>query len=78
VIEGLEEGLVAVKKDRDAKKVELEALRESSEKSVRELQVEVQRWKGELAAGGGGIWDGGLTGGKWPFPYGWPFPNSGG
>ncbi|KAK3905147.1 hypothetical protein C8A05DRAFT_31020 [Staphylotrichum tortipilum] len=65
IIEGLENGLVAVKKDRDAKKVSLEELQKASSATISALEREIA----ELRAGGTVP----KEGGEWPFPEGWPF-----
>jgi chromosome segregation ATPase len=68
IIEGLENGMVAIKKDRDAKKTAYEELQKSSSATIQQLEEEIAQLKaGQTAGGGGGD-------GTWPYPDGWPFP----
>ncbi|KAK4246016.1 hypothetical protein C7999DRAFT_33571 [Corynascus novoguineensis] len=76
IIEGLENGLEAAKKDRDAWKAKYKALQESTDATIRDLNNEIAQLKIQLAAaraGGGG----GAGGDDWPFPNGWPFHKNG-
>ncbi len=71
IIEGLENGIVAVKKDRDAKKTAYEELQKTSSATIQALEAEIAQLKAGQAAGGGG------GDSSWPLPDGWPFPSDG-
>ncbi len=71
IIEGLENGIVAVKKDRDAKKTAYEELQKASSATIQALEAEIAQLKAGQAAGGSG------GDSSWPLPDGWPFPSDG-
>ncbi|GAB1318009.1 hypothetical protein MFIFM68171_08219 [Madurella fahalii] len=73
IIEGLETGIVSLKKDRDAKKHAYDELKKTSSARIQELEDEVAKLKSQLAAGtGGGA--GNSANNTFPLPNGWPFP----
>ncbi|KAJ4176897.1 hypothetical protein NW767_015295 [Fusarium falciforme] len=54
IIEGLEAGLVAIKKDRDAKKKAVEELKKKTDATIQDLEAKVQDLEAKLASSTGG------------------------